>query len=406
MLNVLTPEEAMALIESAFSFLTEKEYVSLVKARGRALAEEIVSHEYVPGFHRSTVDGYAVMASDTFGCSDSLPALLTLSGEVFMGEAAKTPLCAGECIAVPTGGAVPEGADAVVMLEYAEDFGDGTIGIAKPAAPGLNMIFKGDDVFPEKKILPAGRKLTPSDIGALSALGITSVPVYKKPKVGIFSTGDELVPPEETPKIGEIRCVNIALLSALVDEAGAEAIPYGIVKDDDTLIKAAILKAAEECDVVLLSGGSSVGAKDAACRVMQELGEVLLHGIAIKPGKPTLVGKVLQKPVFGLPGHPVAAFFTAELFVKPLLYRMVGITPLERKVSALLSEAVSANHGRAEVLGVRLLEENGTLYAHPIHGKSGLITTLAASDGYAIIPRDCEGLPKHAPVIVTLYPEN
>ena len=403
MLTVKTPEEAAALIEETFVQQMPEESVPLCAARSRILARDIKSHEFVPGFHRSTVDGYAVFARDTFGCSDALPALLQLTGEVQMGEAAKLSLSPGQCIAVPTGGAIPAGADAMVMLEYAEDFGAGTIGITKPAAPGLNMIFKGDDVFPEKTVLKKGRRLTAADIGALAALGIVEVPVSKRPKVGVFSTGNELVPPQETPGYGQIRNVNTALLCALCGEAGAESVDYGILEDDEALIANTLERAVGECDVVLLSGGSSVGAKDAACRVIASQGKVLFHGIAMKPGKPTILGQVREKPVFGLPGHPVAAFFVAQLFVRPLLLRLCGGRPKPYTLAARLTEAVSANHGRAQYSGVHLTERDGILYATPIHGKSGLITTLSGSDGYFSIPRNCEGLPVGSEVAVTLY---
>ena len=404
MLTVKTPEEAAALLGTAFpSGSTGDEPVSLEQASGRVLAADVVAGEFIPGFDRSTVDGYAVRSADTFGCSDAMPALLTLRGEVLMGERAAMELLPGECAAVPTGGAIPSGADAAVMIEYTEDYGDGTVGILKSAAPGENMIFRGDDMRPGDTVLSRGRKLTASDIGSLAAMGVAEVRVSRRPAVGIISTGDELVPIEETPGEGQIRDVNSAMLSALVRDAGAEPVSFGILNDDEALLGRTLDEALSRCDMVLISGGSSVGMKDATCRVMDDRGEVLFHGIAMKPGKPTILGRVGGRPVFGLPGHPVAAFFVSELFVRPLIARLMGREVRERTVPARLAEAVSANHGRAQYMGVFLSGEEGSLTAVPIHSKSGLITSLAGSDGFFCIPRDCEGVPAGETVQVRIY---
>lgn len=403
MLSVKTPDEVLAVITDEFAPQMEKELVSLDATLGRVLWEEVRAGEFVPGFDRSTVDGFAVHAADTFGCSDAIPAILTLDGEVHMGSPADTPLRTGRCIAVPTGGAVPPKADAVVMLEYTEQYGDGTMGISKPAAPGANLIFKGDDVSPGKVVLPSGRRLTVQDIGALAAMGIAEVPVCRRPVVGILSTGDELVPVKQQPAQGQVRDVNSAMLRALMEQAGAQVESCGIIRDQEDLLDQALKTARKDCDVILLSGGSSVGTKDATCRVIEAQGEILFHGIAMKPGKPTIFGKVDGKPVIGLPGHPVAAFFVAHLFVLPLLARLTGRVIRRFPVPAVLTETVAANHGRAQYTGVFLSERDGTLYASPIHGKSGLITTLANSDGYFCIPRDCEGVSAGETVSVTLY---
>ena len=402
MLHVKTPEEVLALIETEFAPVAGTEYVSLTAAMGRVLAEDIAATEYVPDFDRSTVDGYAVRAKDTFGCTDSIPAILPLQGEVLMGEGAEFELNPEECVAVPTGGAVPRGADSVVMIEYTEDYGDGTIGISKSAAPGQNMIFRGDDVYPGKMILKKGRVLSSQDIGALAAIGRVRVPVVKKLTVGVISTGDELVPPEVAPGPGQVRDVNSPMLEAMLGAFGVEVINYGIVIDDEALLTEKVVKAAAECDAVLLSGGSSVGVKDAACRIIESMGSLLLHGIAIKPGKPTILGKAGRKPLMGLPGHPVAAYFVTKLFVLPLLGRLMDRDMTAYTVTAKISESVSANHGRAQYHCCRLDRKNGVLTAHPIRGKSGLITTLAGADGYFCIGRDCEGLPQGAGIQVTI----
>lgn len=403
MLTVMTPEELLTRIANIFGPLDRPpETVGLDCALGRVLAQDILAEEYVPGFDRSTVDGYALRGADTFGCSESIPALLTCTGAVEMGKEPTFAVGPYQCGAIPTGGALPEGADAVQMVEHTEDYGGGEIGIVKSVPPGANLIFKGDDVKPGDLVLRKGRRLEPQDIGALAALGVTQVPVVPRLRVGLISTGDELVPPEQHPGPGQVRDVNGPLVAALLAQAGAEAVPLGIVPDREELLKKAVEGALEKCDCVVLSGGSSVGEKDAACRVMAALGEVLCHGVAMKPGKPTLLGKAEGKPILGLPGHPVAALFTAKLFLIPLLARLEGRTWAERTVSARLAQTVPANHGRAQYTGVTLEEKPDGLWAVPIWGKSGLITTLAGADGFFCVPRDREGIPAGESVEVSL----
>ena len=399
MLQVKTPEEVLHLIETEFLPLSdEPETVPLSDALGRILAEDIIAGEYVPDFDRSTVDGYAVRAADTFGCSDAIPAILPLAGEVKMGEEASFSLPRGFCAYVPTGGAIPQGADCAIMIEYTENYGDGSIGISKPGTPGMNLIFRGDDVYPGKVVLKAGHILSSQDIGALAAIGQTEVPVKKRLRVGVISTGDELVPAGQRPGPGQVRDVNGPLLSAMLREFGAEPVSYGIVVDDEVQLRQKTEMAAKECDAVLLSGGSSVGVKDTSCRIIESMGTLLLHGIAIKPGKPTILGKAGNKPLVGLPGHPVAAFFVAKLFILPLLARLSGRERTAFPITAELAENIGANHGRAQINACRLEQSGEKLVAFPIHSKSGLITQLSGADGFFIIDRDCEGLPKGAAV--------
>ena len=403
MLSVKTPDEVLELIEEEFSPLEKCETVGLDEAIGRVLGEDILATEYVPDFDRSTVDGYAVRAKDTFGCSDSIPAILPLCGEVFMGEGAAFVLPEGECCAVPTGGAVPKGADCTMMIEYTENYGDGTIGISKPGAPGQNMIFRGDDVFPGKSVLKRGRLLSSQDIGALAAIGRAEVPVTKRLKVGVISTGDELVPPTAVPGPGQVRDVNSPMLCAMLKAFGTVPVNYGIVKDNEALLSEAMHRAAAECDAVIISGGSSVGVKDASCRIIESMGSLLLHGIAMKPGKPAIMGKTTDgKPLVGLPGHPVAAYFVTKLFVLPLFGRLEGRAMPRYTVKATLTESVGANHGRAQYGCVRLERCGSELLAYPIRSKSGLITTLAGADGFFCIDRDCEGMAKGSKIEVTI----
>ena len=404
MLSVKSPEEALKIISDNFStditdVFNNDETVNTIEALCRTLQRDIISNEDVPGFDRSTVDGYAVISSDTFGCSESIPAVLELLGEIPMGESSSFTLTPGTCVAVSTGGEIPEGADSVVMLEYTEDFGSKMIGIQKPSAPGNNVIFKGDDVSSGCIVLKAGTQLSPHDIGILSALGFGKVSVRKKPVIGVISTGDELVPVLQTPQSGQIRDVNTPMLLAAVTGFGAEAWDFGIIRDDEAAIRNAVLSAVKRCDIVLISGGSSAGARDMTAHIIESEGEVLLHGIAMKPGKPTILGKIKNKPVFGLPGHPVAAYLVTELFVRPLIAELTGADLIRKTTKAFINEAMSSNHGRAEYIAVRLADG----IAYPIRGKSGLIASLAGVDGYICIPRDKEGLAAGDEVTVVYF---
>ena len=410
MLIVKTPKEVTQIIIDSFQSLEiGSEDVSLGDACGRVLFKDIICDEYVPGFDRSTVDGYTVIASDTFGCSASIPALLNIAGEVLMGDSAEWTLAPGDCAAVSTGGDLPGGADAVVMVEHTESYDDGLVGIMSPAAPGNNIIFKGDDVKPGDKVLDAGAVLTPHDIGILSAIGKTKIEVYKKPLIGIISTGDELVETHLTPKRGEVRDVNMPLLSAAVSCAGAIAKNFGIIRDNQTDLENTLADAARLCDIVLISGGSSAGMKDLTARVIETKGKLLLHGIAMKPGKPTILGEIGGKPIFGLPGHPVAAYFVTELFVLPLISLITRSEHKRVTIPAAIDSAISANHGRAEYIAVTLSEAGKTVppthtkTASPIRGKSGLIASLSRTDGYICVPRDCEGIAMGAQVEVVLW---
>jgi len=400
MLNVITVSEAQQLIAEKFGQLRmPEEQVLLEGALARVLARDCVATEFVPDFNRSTVDGYAVRAQDVFGCSDSIPALLMQIGEAHMGEHTTLTIHSGECVYVPTGAEIPAGADCVITLEDTEPLGDGTIAVYKPVPPGTNLIFRGDDVKPGDLVLPAGRRLNVADIGALAALGQTCVSVRQAPRIAVISTGDEIVAPGEPLPMGKIRDVNAPMLLALAQEAGAIADFIGIIPDSVPDVRAALEKALVGHDLVLLTGGTSVGVKDAVPQVVAELGELLVHGLAVKPGKPTLFGQVGGKPVFGLPGNPVAAYFMAYLLVKPLLASMLGTHFDERTVSLPVARNVPSNHGREEYVPVVIREGK----AQPIASKSGLITTLANTDGFLCIPRDKEGLRQGEVVEVTLF---
>lgn len=389
MLTVKTLAEADALLAAAQAGeKTRIERVPYDAALGRVLAEDVVSREDVPGFVRATVDGYAVRAADTFGCSETLPALLSCAGEVRMGEMPGFALCAGECAAVPTGGALPDGADAMVMLEDTETFAGGMIAVLKPAAPGRHMIFAGDDVKRDETVIPAGRALTVKEIGALCALGVAEVCVRAKPSVAVLSTGDELTPPERAPAPGQVRDVNGPMLCAAARDCGADATFLGVVPDEERALEAALSSAAAAHALVLLSGGSSAGERDAAARTVEKLGALYFHGLAVRPGKPTLAGRIGDTLVIGLPGHPAAAYMIFRLLARPCIDRMTGSLRPVRTERATLSAPVPSNGGREEYVPVRLAEGR----AFPIMTKSGLIAPLAKADGYLRVPRDAEGL--------------
>ena len=400
MLTVKSIAEVSALLQSRFGARRmPAETLALADAAGRCLAQPLLADQFVPDFNRSTVDGYAVSAADVFGCSDSTPALLALIGEVAMGAHTTLQLAKGQCAYVHTGSEVPPNADAVVMLEYAEELGDGTIAVNKPVAPGANLIYRGDDVKPGQTLLLAGRRLNAGDIGSLAALGVTTLNVFQSPRVAILSTGDELVAAGEPLPLGKIRDVNAPMLSAAVAEAGGTPRFYGILADDENLIQETVAAAISDCDMLLLSGSTSVGVMDAVPQVISRLGDLLVHGVAAKPGKPTLLGEVQGKTVFGLPGNPLAAYFMFHLFVRPLVYSLQGATPKDDVVQAVLTRAVPSNQGREEFIPVVL--KDGA--AEPIPSKSGLITSLAAADGFLRIPRDMEGLPLGAMVEVIKF---
>ena len=409
MLTVKTSEEAEKIIFDTFgSIKMEAEEVPLLEATGRSLFNDVISKENIPSFNRSTVDGFAVKASSTFGCSESIPAILNYKGEVLMGKAPEFEIAKDECAYVPTGGELPKGADSMVMIEYAEDYGDGTRAMLKASAPGQHVTFIGDDLKVGEPVLKAGTKIYAQHIGALASLGFDRIQVYKKPRVAVISTGDELVDVTKTPTGAQVRDINSFTLCSALDTLGCEYTKIGIVEDDLELLHRTMEDAINTHDLVLVSGGSSVGVKDSTYKVLCKMGTVLFHGIAIKPGKPTILGNVNGKPIFGLPGHPLAAFYIFNLFVKPLIQSFIGIDPGSKsaggdKKSVPLTLSIPCNHGREECMGIKLIEKDGKTMGEPIYAKSGLISVLSNTDGYIRIARDCEGLNGGEQIDVNLF---
>lgn len=372
------------------------EQVPLTAALGRRLANDVIAEDDLPGFSRSTVDGFAVRAGDTFGASEGLPAYLDLAGEVLMGQAADRPVQPGQAIKISTGGMLPPGADAVVMVEYTEPLDHRTIGVTRSVAPGENVIRRGEDVQAGELIFTRGHRLKAQDLGLLAALGRSTVEVLAPVPVGIISTGDEVVTPETQPGPGQVRDMNSYTLFGLVQMAGGRPKLYGIVPDDFTQLREKLAQALEENQIVLLSGGSSVGTRDVTVQVINALGSpgVLYHGLAIRPGKPTIGAVLNQKPVFGLPGHPVSAMVVFDLVVRPLIDgRMINPALQEGiPVPARITRSLASAAGREDFIRVQLRRELREYLAEPILGKSGLLTTMVRADGLVKIPLDKQGL--------------
>lgn len=396
-------EEARALAGRFPVVATER--VPLAGALGRVLAGDLVAAADLPGFRRATVDGFAVHAASTFGASDSAPAMLCVVGSVEMGVCAGIEVAPGQAARIPTGGMVPPGADAVVMVEHAEEIDPTTIEITRAVAPGQHVIEPSEDGRRGERLLEQGTRLRPQEVGLLAALGVREVEVRARPVVAVLSTGDEVVPVEATPGPGEVRDVNSHTLSALVARAGGIPRPLGIVRDEFGALLLACRAALAGADVVLLSGGSSVGARDLTTEVLAALpdGRVLLHGIAMKPGKPTILADVGGKAFFGLPGHVVSAMVVFHALVRPCIDRIAGRRPgPATRIPARLSRNVASAHGVREFLRVRLEERDDGLFAVPVPGKSGLLRTMVEADGLVEIARDVEGLDAGAEVQVEL----
>ncbi len=381
------------------------EETPLVESVGRILAKDIVADDDLPDFPRAIVDGYAVKGASTFGSSESNPAYLTLSGSIAMGESPEIAVGPGEAAQIATGGMLPPGADSVVMIEHTEAIDDTTIEVYRSVAPGQNMIAIGEDIKKQTRVLLNGQLIRPQEAGLLAALGKQQVAVYQKPVIGIISTGDEIVPINETPGRGQIRDINTYTLSGLIHEAGAVAVSYGIVRDDFKILFEKCKLALEQCDMILISGGSSVGARDYTADVLSALrdAKILVHGISISPGKPTILAKAQNKAFWGMPGHVVSAMIVFSRVVKPFVEHLSGQAAGQKKelrLQAKLSRNVASRQGRIDFIRVQLRLEKGRLWADPVLGKSGLISTMVNADGLIEIDINTEGLDKGTEVEV------
>lgn len=377
----------------------------LADAHGRILAEDVVSDSHLPDFPRSTMDGFAVKASSTFGASEGNPAYLDIKGSVTMGEKADVSLGPGEACRISTGGMLPKGADGVVMVEHTEAIDSETIEVYKSVAPGQNMLEIGEDFKKGETILEAGRCLRPQEIGLLAAFGKEKIRIYEQPVVGIISTGDEIVPIHEKPGPGRIRDVNSYTLSGFIRESGGIPVIHGIVKDHYQTLYDLCHQALDQCHMLIISGGSSVGSRDFTIDVLSNLpeSEILVHGISISPGKPTILARSRNKAVWGLPGHTVSAMVVYKMVVEPFLKHVSGFQSKGRRRmihAAFLSRNVSSAQGRTDFIRIRLYTKDGKLWAEPILGKSGLIHTMVKADGLLRVDANTEGLDKGSEVSI------
>ena len=416
--GVVSREEAMKRIAGHIaSPALRTERLPLSSTLGRVLAQDIIAAEDLPPFDRSTMDGYAVRAADTFGATESLPALLTITGDILMGALPENKIVQGTCMKIATGGALPPGADAVVMFEHAQAVDSDHIEVVKAVAPRENLSFRGEDVHAGETVLAAGQRIRPQDMAVLASLGITMVPVRGLPQVAIISTGNEIVPADQAPGPAQIRDSNSYALEGLIALSGGVARKYGILPDDHGKLRAALEAAVKDCHIVLFTGGSSVGTADFTAQVIEDLGHpgVLVHGVAVKPGKPLIAGVVPGPagpvPVFGLPGHPVAVAICFELFVRPVLEQFAGARPspaLEglspfRTVRAQLARSIASTPGREDHVRVSLEKRAEGLYAVPVFGASGLISTLVKAEGTVIVPVNSIGIEAGEEVEVRLF---
>ena len=402
---------AEALTALADVRVTAGESIELDQALGRVPVETVRAPGPLPGFARSTVDGYAVVAADTYGASEALPAYLDLSGAVAMGTAPQVAVAAGAAVSIPTGGALPEGADTVVMVEHTQQTMPGSVEVVRPVAPGDGVVRADEDLAAGDVLVPAGRPLRAQDLGVLAAAGVTTVQAHTRPNVGIVSTGDEVVAPD-TARLepGQVRDATASALHALVHQAGGTPRSYGIVPDDAAALERVLRDAVAECDVVVVSAGSSVGARDETAGVVELLGPpgIVCHGIAVRPGKPTLLAQSGDVPVVGLPGNPLSALVVFRLVGLPLVRRVGGCTdvPPEPTVRARLTRQVPSLAGRLDVVQVRVAHcdgPGGVATAEPVFGASALLSVLTSADGYVCVPEESTGLDGDAEVVVTLY---
>jgi molybdopterin molybdotransferase len=383
---------------------TRAEPIGLGEALGRVPAEPVLAPHALPGFARATVDGYAVRAADTYGASEGLPSYLELAGEARMGRPPQVEVRTGTAVAIATGAPLPPGADAVLMVEHTQKAATALVEVLRPVAPGGGMVRADEDAAPGAEIAPAGRPLRAQDLGMLAAAGVTDLSVRARPRVTIVSTGDELVQPDTADlDIGQVRDSTAVALAALVEEAGGKPRHAGIVPDDRDALAETLRGALGDSDVLVVSAGSSVGARDETAAAIASLGEpgIWCHGLAFRPGKPTLLADCGGVPVIGLPGNPRSALVVFRVVGVPLV-RLVGgciEPPPEPTARARLGRDLPSAAGRVDVVQARVREGVAT----PLFGSSSLLSILTGADGYLVVPEAATGLPAGSEVEVTLY---
>ena len=387
-------ERAKEIIMEKTWEMERAEEVKITEACGRVVAESIKAGFDIPGFARAAMDGYAVIASDTFGASMREPVKLEVVGKIFAGEVAREEIKKGECMQIATGAPLPEGSDAVVMVENTERDGD-EVKIFKPVYPGANVSPADEDVKEGEEVIKEGEVLNPSKVGVLAALGMEKVKVYEKPEVHIYPTGKEVVPPGGKIEYGKIYDINSYTLAALLQKEGANVKIHPVVDDS----REAIEKCINESDYIIFSGGSSVGERDIMADVIKSKGELFFHGIALKPGKPTIFGKVGKTLIFGMPGYPTSCLTNAYVLLLPSIKKMARLPlKIERK-EAMLAEKIVSTIGRYQIYPVRVEGEK----AYPVFKESGAITSLSEASGYIEIPANVEYLEKGSKVLVNYF---
>ena len=406
--RVVSTDEARAAIRALRPLGAET--VATRDAARRVLAADLTAPGDLPHFDRANMDGYAVRAADTFGASPSVPMYLRIAGSIEMGAAARVPLRKGQAMRIATGGMLPRGADAVVMVEHTDEVCDGTVEVQRGVSPWQHVLRVGEDIARGAPVFARGRRLRPHDLGALTGLGLTRLRVVKRPRVGLIATGDEIVPPDRSPRPGQVRNVNQYSLAAMAREAGAEVVDFGVVPDRADRLRKTLATALARTDVVMLSGGSSVGVKDLTTDVITSFprSQIVFHGISVAPGKPTILARALDRPVVGLPGHPVSALVIFDLFGAPLLRIVGGEDPSAAfapgaVTRARLAQNVASQPGREDYVRVRLAERDGVRVAHPLPGKSGAIFNLVSADGLVCIAAGAEGIDEGTEVEVRLF---
>ena len=409
LLKVVTPAEARARFAQAYTPRPRgAERVSLRQAYRRVLAADVTAPEDLPEFDKSTVDGYAVRAAATAAASAERPVSLTLVGEVEMGTPPASQVRDAAAVRIPTGGMLPEGADAVVMLEDTVVRDGRALEVTRPARPGDNVIHRAEDVRRGEVVLRRGTRLRPQDIGLLAGIGVVKIEVFLQPRVAILATGDEIISPDRRPAMGQVRDINTYTMAAMIQDEGGIPHVFEIIPDDRGRLLAALREARDTADLVLVSGGSSVGEKDAVGWAIDEVGKpgVIVHGVKIKPGKPTILGLADGTPIIGLPGHPVSGMVIFDVFVRDLLRGLAGRTPprsLGKIVRARMAKAVPSAGGREDHVRVSIEQRDGALWAFPQAGKSGIITTMTRADGLVVVPLGQAGLAEGTEVDVELF---
>ena len=396
-LELLPPAEALLQLLNAMPEATpQSELITTRGAFGRVLSMDIIAQEPLPPFTRSTVDGYALRAQDTHGASESLPIYLRVVGEVPMGSEPGFQIGIGDAAIIHTGGMLPNGADAVVMLEFTQQTGDGEVECLKAIPSGENVLLQGEDVPVGSVILQKGKRLEIADIGGLTALGILEAPVAKAPRIAIISSGDEVVPADQRPALGQVRDINSTTLALLIEKSGGVPVEYGIAPDEPDALKLLLSTALADCDAAVVTAGSSASARDLTAQIIHQMGSpgVLVHGVNVKPGKPTILAMCDGKPVVGLPGNPVSALVIAWLFVVPLIQHLLSeVLDVPRPVvHARLAVNIPSVAGREDYVPVRLNKVDGKVIAQPTYFKSNLIFSLSRSHGLVRIPPNETGL--------------